>query len=139
MTYLDMVKDSIEEYIGNNGLDAVLGWCRAETCEGLDDLENRMCDILYSTDDITGYESKSYYFDADRAKEMVFDNPATVEEALIWDSHGREDEAKEMFKLEQWELIDMTARCYVLDVAVSDYVTEHKEELEALLTEWKGA
>ena len=139
MTYLEMVKDSIEEYIGNNSLDAVLGWCRAETCEDLDDLENRMCDMLYSTDDITGYESKSYYFDADRAKEMVFDNLETVTEALNHDSCWIPDEVSEAFKLEQWELIDMTARCYVLDEAVSDYVAEHKEELEALLTEWKGA
>ena len=139
MTYLEMVKDSIEELIGNNGLDTLAGWLRAESCEGLDELEDRMVDFFYSEDDITGYVSKTYYFNPTEAKEMVLKNQETVVEAVHDFYCGRPEEAIDALASEKWEWLDMTARCYVVAEAVSEYVTENKDELINMIKAYKGA
>ena len=139
MTYLEMVKDSIEELINNNGLDVLCGWLRAESCEGLDELENRLGDFFYQEDDVTGYESKSYYGNSLAAKEMVLNNLETVTEAVNSFYCGQPEEAKDALTSENWKWLDMTARCYVVEEAVSEYVTENRDELINMIKAYKGA
>ena len=128
-TQLESVKDSIEEYFGNNGYDAV----NLDGCSDLDDIETALYDFLWTEDDITGNASGSYFFNSYKAKEMVFENMETVTEALKEFCCGQSEEVADAFLNERWEFLDVTARCYVLGEAVADYVSENADELEQFL------
>lgn len=124
-TYFEAVKDSIEEYFGNNGYDAV----DLEGCKDLTDIEVTLYDFCWNVDDITGNMSGSWFFDSNKAREMVLENMDTVREAL--EGFGvSANEIGNRFLCGDWEWLDVTARCFVLGEAVAAYVRENPDELE---------
>lgn len=87
--------------------------------EDLDAFEEKLNDDLWTADSVTGNGSGSYTFDRWKARDYVLGDMDTVAEAL------REfcvdaSTIGEKFLAEDWEYLDVTARCYVLGQAISE-------------------
>lgn len=117
MTYFEMVKTDLMEAIKN-------GDYNTEDYRGnREGFEEMLQDEAWIDDSITGNASGSYYFNSWEAKEAVLADMETVKEAL------REfccdpSEIGERFLNEDWEWLDVTARCYVLGQAVYEVCGE---------------
>ena len=74
---------------------------------------------LWVDDSVTGNASGSYTFNAHKAKEYVFSDPDTVSEALHEFCIDAETIANK-FLSQDWEYFDVTARCYVLGLAIEN-------------------
>lgn len=91
--------------------------------EDRDAFEEKLNDDLWTADSVTGNGSGSYTFDRCAARDYVLGDMDTVAEAL------REfcvDAATigEKFLNEDWEYLDVTARCYVLGQAIDAALDE---------------
>lgn len=120
MSYLEMVIEDVTSYINDN--------INLEEYRGRrDDLEEELNDDLWIDDSVTGNGSGSYYFNSYKSREAVLDDMDTVQEAL------REfciDAATigEKFMNEEWEYLDVTARCYVLGQAIGEVLDNLENE-----------
>lgn len=126
MTYFEMVKADLLEAIKN-------GDYNTEDYRGnREGFEEMLQDEAWIDDSITGNASGSYYCNSWKAKEAVLADMETVKEAL------REfccdpSEIGERFLNEDWEWLDVTARCYILGQAV--YVVCGELEAEGAFDE----
>lgn len=87
-----------------------------EACEKLDE-------VLWTDDSVTGNGSGSYTFNRAEAKEMVLDNTELCAEALkefCVDAKTIADK----FLNEEWEYFDVTIRCYLLNQMIYEVVSE---------------
>lgn len=87
--------------------------------EDRDAFQEKLYDDLWTADSVTGNGSGSYTFDRWEARDYVLGDTDTVSEAL------REfcvdaSTIGEKFLAEDWEYLDVTARCYVLGQAISE-------------------
>lgn len=102
--------------------------------DDLEELEERLCDDLWTCDSVTGNGSGSYTFNRGEAQEYVFDNMDECIEALKEFCVDAETIA-EKFLSEDWEYFDVTIRCYLLGECISDVMEEIKDGFE----EWKAS
>lgn len=117
--YLDAVKRDVLNAIKDN-------YTAEQIAEQLKDrgaFEEELNDTLWTDDSVTGNGSGSYTFDRWEARNVVLSDMETVAEAL------REfcvDAATigEKFLNEDWEYLDVTARCYVLGQAIDAALDE---------------
>lgn len=113
-SYLKAVKADVMEYIKNE--------VNFANYTDRDELEEYLNDTLWIDDSVTGNASGSYTFNTYKAREYVLADMDTVSEAL------REfcDAATvgEKFLNEEWEYIDVTARCYTLGIAIYEALEE---------------
>lgn len=116
--YLEAVKADALEAIRNN-YDLTDYSDREEAEEALND-------DLWTDDSVTGNGSGSYTFNSYKAREYVFADPDTVEEALREFCVSAE-EIGNKFLDEEWEYLDVTARCYVLGQAINKALDEMEE------------
>lgn len=102
---IDHIRDNIEDYkyMFANRYDA----------------EERLNDILWTEDSVTGNASGSYTFNACKAKEYVFADPDTVAEALR-EFYVEAETIADKFLSQDWEYFDVTARCYVLGECIGE-------------------
>lgn len=121
MTYLEMVKEDVLDYIRTEGIE----WDE----DTRDDIEQELNDDLWTVDSVTGNGSGSYTFNSYKAREYVLDDPDTIREALS-EFCVPADEIGEKFLNEEWEYLDVTARCYVLGQAIAEAMDEIEEERE---------
>jgi len=105
--------------------------------EDRDSFEQELNDSLWIDDSVTGNASGSYTFNSYQAREYVLADMDTVREALQEFCVDAET-IGEKFLNEDWEYLDVTARCYVLGSAISEAldnlqydVDDWKEEQEA--------
>lgn len=123
MTYLEQIKEDIMNAIKENFTDEEI----REKMQDRDSFEEELDELLWIDDSVTGNGSGSYTFNREKAKEYVLADFDTVREAL-------EEfcvEAKtiaEKFLDEYWEYFDVTARCYVLDMGISEVLDEIETE-----------
>ena len=117
----------------------------AEKMEDRDSFEQELYDSLWIDDSVTGNASGSYTFNSYQAREYVLADMDTVREALTEFCVDAET-IGEKFLNEDWEYLDVTARCYVLGNAISEAldnlqydVDEWKEEQEAEVEEDDGS
>lgn len=94
--------------------------------EDRDAFEEKLNDDLWTADSVTGNGSGSYTFNRRVARDYVLGDMDTVADAL------REfcvDAATigEKFLNEDWEYLDVTARCYVLGQAIDAALDEMEE------------
>lgn len=87
--------------------------------EDRDAFEEKLYDDLWTADSVTGNGSGSYTFNRWLARDYVLGDMDTAIEAL------REfcvdaSTIGEKFLAEEWEYLDVTARCYVLGQAISE-------------------
>ena len=117
--YNEAVKADVMEYIKENYSAEEL----AEKLSDKDSFSEELNDTLWTDDSVTGNTSGSYTFNTWKAKEYVFDDTETVQEALREFCVDAETVA-EKFLDEDWEYFDVTARCYVLSGAIYEALEE---------------
>lgn len=112
---VDHIRDNIEDYkyMFANRYDA----------------EERLYEILWIEDGVTGNASGSYTFNACKAKEYVLSDPDTVAEALRAFCVEAEEVADRFLSLD-WKYFDVTARCYVLNECVSEALDTLEADFE---------
>lgn len=123
MTYLEQIKEDIKNAIKENFTDEEI----REKMEDRDNFEEELDDMLWIDDSVTGNGSGSYTFNREKAKEFVMQDTETVTEALE-EFCVEASTIAEKFLSEDWEYFDVTARCYVLDMGISEVLDEIEKE-----------
>lgn len=90
-----------------------------------DKLREELVDDLWDVDSVTGNGSGSYTFNTEEAKENVLDNIDILREALS--EFGETDEAGSVLLDDRWEWADVVIRCYLLDDAIDNVVSDLEE------------
>jgi hypothetical protein len=122
--YFEAVKADVEEWIENNmdiEHDIMTG-----TFEDRDEIEEYLNDTLWTEDSVTGNASGSYTFNTYEARENVLADIEAVVEAC------REYGVDGMGKIEdeEWEYLDVTARCYYLGHAIAEALDEIQDDID---------
>lgn len=121
--YLEAVKADVIEAIK-------YGYTAEEIKAGFDDhdeFEEKLNDDLWTADSVTGNGSGSYTFDRCAARDYVLGDMDTVVEALQ-EFCVEASTIGEKFLAEDWEYLDVTARCYVLRQAIAAALDELEAE-----------
>ena len=127
--YLEQSLEDITVWVGDN-----VDYIPFEDFSDIDDLEEWLEDHLWTEDSITGNGSGSYTFNSYKAKEYVMNDTDTVITAL--QEYGTDaKEIGERFINEDWEWLDVTARCWVLNSSIYEYIEQNKDELEKIIEE----
>lgn len=108
--YFEQVKEDIKTWCSDNNF-------KIEAGADLDELAEQLDEALWSEDSVTGNGSGSYTFDREEAKINVINDMETVTEALKEFCVSAEEIGKK-FLAEDWEYLDVTARCYILNQAI---------------------
>lgn len=119
VTYAQQVKQDCLVFLESNyDITELLN----DNCGEIEDVFEYLYDTLWCEDAVTGNGSGSYFFDYERAKQMVL---ANIEE-VVWamfefdciDTLGRR------ICQNEWEWLDVTARCYQLHNALREAMIE---------------
>lgn len=116
--YLDAMKSDVLEAIRHN-------YTTTDYTER-DEMQEALYDDLWIDDSVTGNASGSYFCNSHKAREAVLDNMDIVAEALR-EFCTQEEEIGERFLNEDWEWLDVTARCYLLGQAIGAALDEMEE------------
>lgn len=114
MTYLEMVKEDVLEYVKN---EIIIDDYERE------ELEEKLNEELWVEDSVTGNASGSYTFNRYEAEKIVKDNISDVVEACCEFGIDSKAFGEKVFN-EEWEYLDVTARCYFLGQAISEALDE---------------
>lgn len=113
--YYEAVKEDVIEAIKNG--------YNMDGYESREDFEDALNDDLWIDDSVTGNASGSYTCNRYAARDYVLGNMDTVAEALR--EFGTDAQTiADKFLGEDWEWLDVTARCYVLCNAISEALDE---------------
>lgn len=112
--YYANVKDDVLSYINDE--------IRPGEYYDRDELESHLNDTLWADDSVTGNCSGSYTFNSAKAKEYVMDNHDLLRESF--EEFDCKDKLGEYFIEEDWESMDVTIRCYVLNSCINDALDE---------------
>ena len=131
MNYLEQTKANIKTWMDDNEY-----YIDMADYNNADDFMDYLNDTLWTDDSVTGNGSGSYTFNRKEAKENVLNDIDTVKEAL---SEFCVDaaEVEKRFLDEDWEWLDVTARCYILGIAIGEVIEEIREEIEYAIEERK--
>ncbi len=117
--YYEEVEKDVREYINENiDLESV----------DFDELEEQLQEELINADSVTGNISGSYTFNQCKAQEYVEDNKDLVRE-MCYAFCNEQDVMKWWFE-DNYELIDVSIRCYVLSDAIHNALIELREAAE---------
>ena len=119
MTYLEQVKEDIRNYIRENYTTEEI----TEKMEDRDSFEEELDEELWVDDSVTGNGSGSYTMNRAKAQENVLADIETVQEALR-EFCVEADTISRKFLESDWEYFDVTARCYVLGMGISEVLDE---------------
>ena len=114
--YLENIKADVKEYIDNE--------INLKDFSDREELEEKLNDILWTEDSVTGNASGSYYCNSWKAEEALAHNWDLLAEAMK--EFGCEVDLLE--KGAEWA--DVTIRCYLLGQAIGEVLDEMEEELE---------
>lgn len=124
--YLEQVKADIKEVLEYDY--DIINDIEAGQYQDADDLRETLYDDLWVNDGVTGNASGSYTFNRAEAREFVIADMDTVREALQ-DFGTPAEEIGNRFLDEDWEYLDVTARCYVLGQALDEVLEEMGEAI----------
>ena len=115
MTYMEQLLNDIADYVIENFDEReILSY------PTLDDFAEELKNLLWDCDSVTGNASGSYFFSTAKAKEMVLNNIKDVVWAMM-DFDCLEMLGKRIAN-DEWERLDVTARCYYLSQAIEEYL-----------------
>lgn len=106
--YREAVTEDIMEYVRDN----YKGCSRPS--------EERLYDVLWDADSVTGNGSGSYFFSSYKSMLAVTGNMSLLREAC--DEFGCMDELGEKLVNEEWEWADVTIRCHMLGQCLHDAI-----------------
>lgn len=95
--------------------------------EDRDEMIEYLNDELWIADEVTGNASGSYTFCRATAKEYVFSDLGAVKEAF--EEFDEKSRFADLFFSDEWETMDVIARCYCLYGAISEAVANLPEHL----------
>lgn len=122
--YQTAIKEDVENYIRENySADEIRE--SLETSAARSDFEEKLNEILWVEDSVTGNASGSYTFNTWEAEENLCHNMDLLEEACNEFGQGV-GEAIERGA----EFCDVTIRCYLLYGAISDALDDLESEIE---------
>ena len=117
-SYREQIRSDVREWIENN----------KEQIEGLDRHEafEVVYDACWVDDSVTGNASGSYTFSRFEARKNFFEDDDTDEyiDQMIEDGFTTRELVGRSVQEGQWELLDVTIRCWLLCDAVSDVLDE---------------
>lgn len=122
--YREEVKEAIKQYLEDH--EQYINLAELDKAE---DLFDAVYDDMFVSDEVTGNASGSYTFNSYEAKQNVMADMDTVREALAEFCVSAE-EVGDRFLNEDWEYLDVTARCYILGECLSEYIEENEEDIE---------
>lgn len=129
MKYIEEVKEAVNQYMEDNEY-----YINLADYNDIDDFRDDMYDKMFVSDSVTGNGSGSYTFSSYEARENVLADMDTVREAL--EEFGvSAEEIGEKFLNEEWEYLDVTARCYVLGEAIGEWFEENEEAITKAIEE----
>lgn len=117
--YPEAVREDVLEHIHENYTPEEI----TEAMKDRDEFAEKLNDELWIADSVTGNGSGSYTFSRAKAKDYVTDNPDELREALK-EFCVEADTIANNFLNEDWEYFDVTIRCYLLGVAISEALDE---------------
>ena len=120
--YYKEVKDAVEEAATKEYILEML-----EPID-LDEYEEKLNDILWIDDSVTGNASGSYFFNKYEAEEALAHNIELAAEALQEFGYNNVDILE---KGAEW--VDVIIRCYILSSCIAEYIDENRQELETEL------
>lgn len=112
--YYANVKDDVLSYI-NDEIRPGEYWDR-------DELESFLNDELFWDDGVTGNGCGSYTCNRSQAEEYVLDNRDLLKESL--EEFDSKDKLIDWFFNDDYESMDVTIRCYVLNSCINDALDE---------------
>ena len=112
--YREQMEADVENYLEEN--------IKFIDYEDLDELKEKLQDVLWTEDNVTGNASGSYTFNRAEAKENVIDNLDLLKDACE-EFDCKNEFTDELFNGE-WEWMDVTIRCYLLSEIVETIVGE---------------
>lgn len=121
--YLEAVKEDVKEYIEENIDLSEFG--------DIEELKEKLNEDLWINDSVTGNASGSYTCNGAKAKKYVDDNKELIVEMA--EEFGCKDQVMNWWYSNNYEAIDCSIRCYLLNQAISE-VTE-EENLEYKIEE----
>lgn len=119
MTYREQIKEAILDFIKSEYTNEEI----TEKMEDRSSFEEELEEILWTEDSVTGNGSGSYTFNRNKAKEYVLADIETVQEALN-EFCVEADTIANKFLESDWEYFDVTTRCYVLSMGISEVLDE---------------
>lgn len=108
--YYANVKDDVLSYINDEIRPG-------EYCDR-DELESYLNDELFCDDNVTGNGCGSYTRNRSQAKEYVLDNTDLLKESI--EEFDSKDKLIDWFFDDDYESMDVTIRCYVLNSCIND-------------------
>lgn len=129
--YREALKQDIRDYIEDNYIIDEL----AEIARySIDDLFEKLNDELWIEDSVTGNGSGSYTFNRYEAEEYVIDNIPLCTDAC--EEFGIDSKTFcEKILNKDWEYLDVTIRCYLLNECLIDVLNELGPEIEEYFNE----
>ena len=120
--YKEQIRADVKEWIEDN----------KEQIEGLDrhDAYEVTYDSCWVDDSVTGNASGSYTFSRWEARQNFFNDEDSEEyiDQMIEDGFTCRESVGRAVQESQWELLDVTIRCWLLCDAVSDVLDEYYDE-----------
>lgn len=119
MKYIEQIKEDILSAIKANYTTEEI----TEKMKDRDSFEEELYDLMWTDDSVTGNGSGSYTFSRAKAQEYVLCDIETVQEALKEFCVDADTIAKKFLESD-WEYFDVTSRCYVLGMGISEVLDE---------------
>lgn len=123
--YFEAIREDVREYIEENYTAEEI----RENLKNREEWEEKLNDDLWTEDHVTGNASGSYTFSTATAEEYVKDNLSLCIEAMITFGYEAKTFGEKVYE-EEWEYLDVTIRCYLLNGAISDTLNDLEKELE---------
>ena len=122
--YYAAIKEDIKEYILDNYTKEEL----KEALKERDELEEKLNDELWTVDSVTGNASGSYTFNRWVAEQYVKDNLELMCSAM--QEFGCDELISEKLINKEYEYLDVTIRCYLLNESIYAVLNELEGEYE---------
>ena len=116
--YLEAVKEDVKEYIAENIDLSEFG--------DIEELKEKLNEDLWINDSVTGNASGSYTCNRAKAKEYVDNNKELVIEMA--EEFGCKDQVMNWWHSDNYEAIDCSIRCYLLNHAINEAIEEENLE-----------
>lgn len=111
---LQAVKEAVKDGYSPEDLEPV----------DLEDYAEKLNDVLWINDVVTGNASGSYFCNAYKAEEALTGNWGLAAEALECFGY---DDVNPFEKGAEW--VDVTIRCYLLSQCIADYIEQNEDDL----------
>ena len=116
--YLEAIQEDVKEYIEENIDLSEFG--------DIEELKEKLNEDLWINDSVTGNASGSYTCNRAKAKKYVDDNKKLVVEMA--EEFGCKNQVMDWWYSNNYEAIDCSIRCYLLNQAINEAIEEENLE-----------